>query len=71
MAVKYLKVENEKNLVRDATTKAVLNTDLSVVKKHELKMKEMNRERARNEEINTLKKDIAEIRELLVQLINK
>lgn len=68
---RYLKVENEKSLVRDSTNRAILNTDLSVVKKHELRMRGMDKERAREEEINNLKKDIAEIRELLLTLIEK
>lgn len=71
MSIKYLKVENEKSLVRDATSRAILNTDLSAVKKHQLKMKELERTRNREEEINSLKKDIDELRQLLLTLVDK
>lgn len=66
---RYLKVENEQFLVRDTASKAILNTDLSAVKKHDLRMQKEREELVRQKEINNLKKDIAEIRELLLKFM--
>lgn len=66
---RYLKVEDEQFLVRDTTNKAILNTDLSAVKKHELRMEQQKKEMSKQEEINSLKRDIAEIRELLLKFM--
>lgn len=69
--MRYIKVKDEKNLVRDRTTQAILNTDISAVNRHELRVKQQMREKAQTDEINSLKSDIAEIRSLLQQLISK
>lgn len=69
--MKYIKVKDEKNLVRDRTTQAILNTDISAVNRHELRVKQQMREKVQADEINSLKSDIAEIRSLLQQLISK
>lgn len=71
MPSKYLKVEDEKSLVRDTTNQAILNTDISAVNKHELRMKQINKEQCRDKEINSLKQDIAEIRDLLLQFMKQ
>ena len=74
----YLKVKGHDNLVKDVRTGAILNTDLSVVRQHEERMKQVEKEKAREQEINNIKSDInelkssiGEIKELLVSLSRK
>jgi hypothetical protein len=71
MAVKYLKVEEEKNLIRDTYSKAILNTDESAIKRHETRIKQIEKEKIIDSEINKLKEDISEIKDLLLKLISK
>ena len=71
MNIKYLKVEDENNLIRDTYSKAILNTDTSALKRHETRMKLQEKEKNRENEINNLKKEISEIKELLLTLISK
>ena len=67
----YAKITDKKNLVRDIYSKAILNTDLSVVKKHEQRILSLQKEEVRQQEINTLKAEMLEIKALLQQLVNK
>jgi len=71
MTKRYLKVENEKNLVRDSATNAILNTDISVVNKHQHRMQQLQKETSRENEINSLKNDIEELRNIVTQLMSK
>ena len=67
----YAKIVDNQNLIRDMYSKAVLTTDLSLVRQHEKRMMDLQKEEARAAEINMLKNDIAEIKELLKSLLNK
>lgn len=71
MTKRYLRVENEKNLVRDSATNAILNTDISVVNKHQHRMQQLQKETSRENEINSLKNDIEELRNIVTQLMSK
>lgn len=71
MSNQYLKVENEKALVRDSYSKAILNTDVSSVKRHEERMRRIEKQKSQEREINSLRQEIAEIRELLCKMISK
>lgn len=66
-----MKVRENERLVRDGNTLAILNTDKSVLKSHEQKMEHLRKQKAQEEEINNLKRDISEIKELLGQLIKR
>lgn len=66
-----LRVKENERLVRDGGTLAILNTDKSVLKSHEQKMEHLRKMKAQEEEINSLKRDISEIKELLGQLIKR
>lgn len=69
--MKYARVKDEKNLIRDMSTQAILNTDISAVKRHEQRMQQLNKQKEQQAEINNLKSEISEIRKLLQQLIVK
>jgi len=69
----YLKVKNEKHLIRDTTSGAILNTDdislQKYLKKRESIRAEKEKKLRQEEEINNLKKDVKEIKELVLTLV--
>ena len=62
-----IKVEGEQNLFRDRNTGAIINTDTAGSNRY-MKMKQ--RKQTEREELDTLKKDIEEIKTLLRELTN-
>ncbi len=72
---KYLKVENEIDLVRDTSSGAIINRNVSefeAYKKRKLKMQE-NQDKVRDacREINNLKQELYEIKDLIKKLVGK
>lgn len=66
-----LKVQENEKLVRDSSNFAILNTDRSALSAHEQKLAQIRRLKAQEEEINSLKNDISEIKDLLKQLMTQ
>jgi chromosome segregation ATPase len=64
--MKTLKIKDEEELVRDVKTQAVLNSNMSSLEKYKARR---NKEREMNDDVQTLKNDMKEIKELLQQLI--
>jgi len=62
-----IRVEGEQHLYRDRETGAILNTDSSGYNQY-VKMKK--RRQTQKEELDTLKKDIEEIKSLLKEIAN-
>jgi hypothetical protein len=65
---KYYKVEGNDSLVRDASNKAIINTN---VKEYENYVEKRNMMAKQKQEIDSLKKDMSEIKEMLATLIGK
>jgi hypothetical protein len=65
----FAKIADHKFLIRDMYSKAILTTDTSVIRKHDKRMLDLQEKEARTEEINTLKQDMKEIKDLLRYLI--
>ena len=65
---KYMKVKDNEDLVRDKNNSAILNVDADALSKYKMRREQ---ERKRNEEIDELKKDVSEIKSLLLQMIDK
>lgn len=63
------RVRNNEVFVRDSRNLAILNTDYSAVKAHEAKMAHLSRQKAQEEQINRLKDDISEIKDMLAQIL--
>lgn len=63
-----LKVEGNPNLVKDMRTGAIINIDKNSVKDAKLLKSKMAK---KEEEIETLKNDVAEIKSILNKLIEK
>ena len=66
-----LRVKENERLVRDSSNFAILNTDESAPKSHEQKMAQLRRIKSQETEINNLKNDISEIKDLLKQLMSQ
>jgi len=66
-----LRVRENERLVRDSDNFAILNTDRELVTAHERKMSQLRKEKAQEEEINNLKHDISEIKDLLRALLEQ
>ena len=71
----YIKVEGHNNLVRDIRSNAIVNSNKSEFKMYMKRQKERNAEadKMRNvcKEINTLKAELREIKELILKGCNK
>ena len=66
--MKYARVQDT-TFIRDLKTTAIIQTDPVVVRKHEMRMRELEKEQAREAEINNLKNDLKEIKNLLAELL--
>jgi hypothetical protein len=64
--MKTLKIKDEEELIRDVKTHAVLNSNMSSLEKYKARR---DKEREMNDDVQTLKNDMKEIKELLQQLI--
>ena len=65
----HLKVKDHNNLVRDTRSKAILNTDMAALLKRR-REKEVNVTlNSLNEEVNTIKNEFLEIKQLLKQIV--
>jgi hypothetical protein len=67
---KYIKVKDNEHLVKDPVTKAILNIDHKAILRHEQRMKVIEKEKNRDDEINTIKTELSEIKSLLQKLIS-
>ena len=63
------RVNDDLNYVKDMSNFAILNTNKAAVAKHEQKMAEIRRHKQVQEEINTLKSDVSDIKQMLGQIL--
>lgn len=72
--MKYLKVDGYDNLARDTETGAILNFDIDAYKNYmkmkEIKIREERRVSNLENQIDTLKGDLNEIKNLLREFVN-
>lgn len=72
---RFVKVNNAEGMVRDMTTGAVLNKNTSdyesYVRRRELLKKSKEQIVKQTEEINNLKNELSEIKQMLLALMNK
>jgi hypothetical protein len=66
-----MKVEENEKLVRDSNNYAILNTDHEAVSFHDRKMMQLRRQKAQEEEINNIKRDVSEIKDMLRALLEQ
>lgn len=74
-SLSYLKVEGHESLVRDVESKAIISVDdreyQNYLVKRKMAVQQANILRTHNEEIENIKKDLSEIKNLLVKLIEE
>lgn len=63
------RVKGNERLIRDSSNFAILNTDRSVISSHEYKANELRKRKLQEEEINKIKNDISEIKDMMKQLM--
>lgn len=66
-----INIEGERDLVRDRKSKALLNTNNESLKAYKIKRNANNKILEYENDINTLKTEIVEIRKTLELLVNK
>jgi len=66
-----INIEGERDLVRDRNSKALLNTNNESLKAYKIKRNANNKILEYENDINTLKTEIVEIRKTLELLVNK
>ena len=64
----YYKVEGNDSLIRDGSSKAIINTN---AKEYQNYVDKRNMMAKQKQEIDSLKKDMSEIKEMLATLIGK
>jgi uncharacterized protein YdcH (DUF465 family) len=64
-----IRVQENDRLVRDTRNFAILNTDRSVLRDHERKMRQISKQKSQEEEINTLRREVSEIKDMIAQLL--
>ena len=62
-------VKDKTGFVRDPQTMAILSVDMELVDRHKMKMMQLQKERYRDEEINTIKAELADIRTMMQQFL--
>jgi hypothetical protein len=68
MAHQFAKIVDHPTLYRDMNSQAILQTDPLVLRKHEQRMKVLEKEQARDAELNFLRTQLLEIKALVLQL---
>lgn len=65
------KVKEHKEFVRDLETNAILNVDLTTLDRHKKIMADIRKEKHVQEQINSLRDDISDIKLMLKELIGR
>lgn len=63
------KIKENPHYVKDFSNGAVLNTNKAVIAKHEIKMSELQKKKQVDDEINNLKTEVSEIKNMLSQIL--
>ena len=63
------RVKENPDFVKDERGIAVLNTNKAAVSKHELKMAELRRQKQIDDDLNTLKSEVSDIKGMLSQIL--
>lgn len=63
------RIEESPNFIKDERNIAVLNTNKAVIAKHEQKMAELRRNKQVDDDINNLKSEVSDIKDMLSQIL--
>jgi septal ring factor EnvC (AmiA/AmiB activator) len=61
----YYKVQDNPGLVRDSNNNSILNIDQNAIKRHQYVMSQKERQQKVESEINTIKQDISELKDMI------
>ncbi len=64
----YQQIEDNPNLIRDSYSKAIINTDVEAYEKYLLLKSKLKNDK---KEIDSLKNEVSELKDLVKDLINK
>lgn len=64
------KIENT-GYIRDSRNNGIFCNDISMKRKYETEMERANAEKARDAEINNLKSELSEIKQMLQQILSR
>ena len=71
----YAQVEEDENLIRDMSSNAIVNTNSSALARAKAMKLAADRQRLEQEQlktdVDTLKKDMGDIKDMLTQLLNR
>lgn len=67
----FVRLENENRFVKNLQNNSLINGDISSMKEYKNKKESINRINNISEEINTLKSEMSEIKNLLQQLVKQ
>lgn len=65
----FYKVTDHPELVKDSHSKAILNTDIGAIARHEQRLVAVQKDLRRTAEINNLKNELSEVKDLLKKLL--
>jgi ribosome-interacting GTPase 1 len=63
------RIKENMHYVKDMNNFAILNTNKAAIKEHEKKMAELQRIKSTENDINTLKSEVSEIKSMLSQIL--
>jgi predicted nuclease with TOPRIM domain len=71
----FVQIKDKKNLVRDTTSRALMNTDREEFEAYyaerDQKIKELQEKQSLENKVNKLEEDMSEIKDLLRQLVTR
>ncbi len=69
--MKYAKVKENPELIRDMSSKAVLNTNQTALQSYKKKREKQNEIQSAVNDINSLKQDVNELKTLMQRILEK
>ena len=66
-----IKIENKPELIRDMKTGAILNTDIAAFNLHKKEKESKEQIKCNTKEINKIKGDLSEIKNMLKELLER
>jgi hypothetical protein len=69
--MKYAKVKENPELIRDMDSKAVLNTNLTALQSYKKKREKQQEIQSAVDDINTMKQDINDLKSLMQRILDK
>jgi len=66
----HARIVDHPTLLRDMGSQHIIQTDMSLVRKHEARVLQLRKEQEQQAKIDSLQAEMTEIKQLLLQLLN-